>query len=306
MPGALYRNLGTAMRWLSLRPIWQARLVIRDFEPDFVLGTGGYVCAPVMIAAKILGIRSWILEQNSAPGLAVRLLSRWVDGVGIAYEISRDRLPRNARVELIGNPVLSSILTADRSTGLKEFGLIANKKTLLVTGGSLGSEALNNAIRDLLNIDKNGTILKDWQVLHAVGQKKFPDFIQTIPNRPDYHPHPFIYNAPFALAAANLVICRAGAMTLAEVTARGVPSIVIPWPGAVRDHQTTNARALDQAGAAILVPETDLSGIRLAEIIRSFNAHPSRLEIMSEKARQMGRPEAAERMADFMLMGDST
>ncbi len=260
-PRALYRNIGTSMKWMTLRPVCQAHSILKDFEPDFVLGTGGYVCAPVMVAARILRVRSWILEQNSVPGLTVRLLARWVDGVGVAYEISRDLLPASACVELIGNPVLDTILTADRHSGIREFGLSPERKTLLVVGGSLGSEALNSTIRDLMSLDKNNTILSNWQILHAVGQNKYPDFIKQIPLSPHYFPVPFIYNAPAALAAADLVMCRAGAMTLAEITARGVPSIVVPWPGAVRDHQTTNARALDQAGAAILIPESELSGI---------------------------------------------
>jgi len=303
-PGAVYRNFKTGLNWLSLRPILQAMTIIREFEPDFVLGTGGYVCAPVMVAARLMKIRTWILEQNSAPGLAVRMLSRWVDGVGIAYDITRDRLPANAPVELVGNPVLSSILTATRESGIQEYNLNTDLNTILVMGGSLGSVALNNSVQELLKIDSQGLILRNWQVLHAVGQRKHDRYMKTAPQRPHYHPHPFIYNAPAALAASDLIICRAGAMTLAEVTARGKPAIVVPWPGAVRDHQTTNARALDQAGAAILIPEEELSGLRLAEIIQSFNSQPQRLSTMAERARDLGKPDAAQRVADFILAAD--
>ncbi|HPQ42092.1 MAG TPA: UDP-N-acetylglucosamine--N-acetylmuramyl-(pentapeptide) pyrophosphoryl-undecaprenol N-acetylglucosamine transferase, partial [bacterium] len=294
----------TGLTWLTLKPVLQARTIIREFEPDFVLGTGGYVCAPVMVAARWMGIRSWILEQNSAPGFTVRRLARWVDGIGIAYEITRDRLPRNAPVELVGNPVLTTILTATRDAGIQEFKLNSELKTLLVMGGSLGSVSLNNAVRELLAIDARSGILRGWQVLHAVGQKKYESYMKQITARPGYHPHPFIYNAPAALAASDLVMCRGGAMTLAEVTARGIPSIVVPWPGAVRDHQTTNARSLDQAGAAVLIPEMELTGIRLAEIFRSFESNPHRLAEMADRARALGRPEAAERIADFILAGD--
>ncbi|MCD4652784.1 undecaprenyldiphospho-muramoylpentapeptide beta-N-acetylglucosaminyltransferase [bacterium] len=302
-PSAILRNLKNGLNWITMRPVFQAAAIIREFEPDFVLGTGGYVCAPIMIAARMMKIRTWILEQNSAPGLTVRKLARWVDGVGIAYETTRDCLPASAPVELVGNPVLSTIMTASRESGIADFKLNPMLKTLLVMGGSLGSVALNDALRDLLRIDAAGTILKDWQILHAVGQRKFENYMKDIPENDNYHPHPFIYNAPEALAASDLVICRAGAMTLAEITARGVPSIIVPWQGAVRDHQTTNARALDQAGAAILVPETGLSGMRLADIIRSLNAHPERLDTMARKARQLGRPDAAQRIADFIMAG---
>jgi UDP-N-acetylglucosamine--N-acetylmuramyl-(pentapeptide) pyrophosphoryl-undecaprenol N-acetylglucosamine transferase len=300
-----WRNVATILSWMSLRPVWQARSIIHSFAPDFVLGTGGYVCAPVMIAAKLAGIPAWLLEQNSMPGLTVRLLARWVDGVATAYDMTRSRLSSRACVELIGNPVLNKIITADKKTGIEEFELDPAKKTLLVIGGSLGSEVLNRTIRDLMLLDRNGVILKNWQILHAVGPGKYETFIKTVTVRPGYHPHPFIYKTHLALAAADLVICRAGAMTLAEITARGVPSIIIPWPGAVRDHQTTNARVLDRAGAAYVLPETDVSGIRIADIIQSFNAHPSRLGIMAQKARELGKPDAAERMVDLMLSGDS-
>lgn len=303
-PGAMYRNIKTGLTWLTLKPVLEARTIIREFDPDFVLGTGGYVCAPVMVAARWMGIRSWILEQNSAPGFTVRRLARWVDGVGIAYEITRDRLPGNAPVVLVGNPVLQTILTARREAGIAEFGLEADRKTLLVMGGSLGSVALNNAVKELLAIDQKSGILNNWQVLHAVGQKKYEPYMKHVSPRPCYYPHPFIYNAPVALAASDLVMCRGGAMTLAEVTARGIPSIVVPWPGAVRDHQTTNARSLDQAGASILVPETELTGVRLAEIFRSFQVHPQRLADMATRAKALGRPDAAERIADFILAGD--
>jgi len=302
--GAIFRNFKTALTWLTFRPVWEASRIIKEFEPDFVLGTGGYVCAPIMIAAKLRKIKTWILEQNSVPGLAVRLLSRVVDTVGIAYEMTRDLLPSNAVVELVGNPVLSTIITADRDAGMEEFKLESRLKTLLVMGGSLGSLALNNAVRDMLKVDSDGMILKDWQIIHAVGQHKFEHFMKDMPDYEHYHTYPFIYNAPLALAASDLVICRAGAMTLAEITARGVPSIVVPWPGAVRDHQTTNARALDQAGAAILIPESDLSGMRLADVVRSFNKFPQRLSKMAENALSLGQPDAAHRIADFIMAED--
>jgi len=303
-PGAVFRNIKTGLAWTTLKPVLQARTIIREFEPDFVLGTGGYVCAPVMVAARWLKIRTWILEQNSAPGFTVRRLARWVDGVGIAYDITRERLPPTAPVELVGNPVLRSILTARREAGIREFQLDDRLRTVLVMGGSLGSTALNTAVKELLSIHHKSGILKGWQMLHAVGHKKYDAYIKEIPRTPDYHPYAFIYNAPSALAASDLVICRGGAMTLAEVTARGIPSIVVPWPGAVRDHQTTNARSLEQTGASILIPESELTGTRLSEIFYSFATQPRRLADMAARAREAGRPEAAERVADFILAGD--
>lgn len=301
---AISRNLGTMASWMTLRPVRQARAIIQEFAPDFVLGTGGYVCAPVMIASKIAGIRTWLLEQNSVPGLTVKLLARWVDGVGTAYEITRSQLPSRTCVELVGNPVLRKIITADRQSGIVKFELDPSKRTLLVIGGSLGSEVLNSLVRDLMNLDRDGVILGNWQILHATGKGKYEKFIQTISPRSNYHAFPFIYDTHQALAAADLILCRAGAMTLAEITARGIPSIIVPWPGAVRNHQTTNAGELSRAGAAFVMPESEVSGVRIADTIKSLNAYPARLGIMAQKAKELGKPDAAERIVNLMLSKD--
>jgi UDP-N-acetylglucosamine--N-acetylmuramyl-(pentapeptide) pyrophosphoryl-undecaprenol N-acetylglucosamine transferase len=303
-PLSVYRNFCTALNWLTFKPVRKALTILREFKPDFALATGGYVCAPIVIAARMEGIQCWILEQNSIPGLTVRKLANRVDGVGIAYEVTRKHLSSRARIEFIGNPVLRSVLTASKKDGIVEFGLKVTRKTLFVMGGSLGSETLNTAIRDLLKIDQDAGFLNNWQIIHVTGSNKYERFIRTVPDRPNYHPFPFLYNAPKALAAADLVICRGGAMTLAEVTARGLPSIIVPWPGAVRDHQTMNAVALEEAGAAWLVREANLSGIYLADMIRSFNARPGSLSKMALRARDLGRPDAADRMVDFMLTRD--
>lgn len=301
---SLYKNMCTTISWLTFTPVRQALTIIREFKPDFVLATGGYVCAPVVIAARIEGIQRWLLEQNSIPGLTVRKLAGMVNGVGVAYEITRQYLSKKARVELVGNPVLESVLTASRTKGIVDFDLKHNKKTLLIMGGSLGSDTLNASIRDLLILDQSGGFLKNWQIIHAIGSKKYENYVNTVPSSPDYHPFPFLYNVPLALAAADLVVCRGGAMTLSEITGRGLPSIIVPWPGAVRDHQTMNARVLAEAGAAYLVSENEFSGIRLADMIQSINTSPGCLRTMAFKARDLGKPDAADRMVDFMLSTD--
>jgi UDP-N-acetylglucosamine--N-acetylmuramyl-(pentapeptide) pyrophosphoryl-undecaprenol N-acetylglucosamine transferase len=228
-----------------------------------------------------------------------------VDVVGVAYSSTARYLPRTASVELIGNPVSHRIITAQRSEGIKKFNLDPDGRTLLVIGGSLGSESLNRIVKELIMLHEQNGLLDGWQILHAVGINKYDAFLREVPPREGYFPHPFIYDMPEALAAADLVLCRAGAMTLAEVTARGLPSIIIPWPGAVRNHQYTNACELETAGAAIVLREKDASGIRIAELFRELRSNPSRLSDMAENARRIGHPDAARRLADYILAGDT-
>jgi len=303
-PGALCRNAKTACHWISLQPILKARSILKEFAPDVILGTGGYVCAPVLIAGKTMGIRRWILEQNSVPGLAVRWLSKLADGIGIAYEGTRGMLSSSAPIVLVGNPVSPSILGATREEGLKAFHLDPGLKTLLVIGGSLGSVALNRMVQELIHMGQKGFAYKGWQIIHSTGQKKFDAATRSTQNSPNYHPHPYLYSPELALAAADLVVCRGGAMTLAEVTVRGIPAVVVPWPGAVRNHQFTNAVVLADAGAAILVEESKLSGSNISSKLNEFRLNPDRLKKMAEKSLHLGKADAADRIADLIMTTD--
>ncbi len=294
----ILRNAWTAIDWITMRPLLSARRLIREFRPDLVLGTGGYVCAPVLTAARLMNIPTLILEQNSVPGLTVRLLSRWVDRVGIAYPDSGCLL-KGRSVSCVGNPISNSIVTADRAEGIRMFNLDPARRTLLVIGGSLGSTVLNDAVAGYLSL--RGTDDHGWQILHSVGRNKFDAYMRRTPSFAEYHPHAYIYAPALALAAADLVLCRAGAMTLAELTARGVPAIVVPWPGAVRDHQTTNAKTLARAGAAIMIRESELSGATLSDTITSFNSDSERLVRMAEASRKLGNPRAADDVLDIVL-----
>ena len=304
-PKAIFKNLKILFNWLLLLPVIRARRIIVEFQPDVVLGTGGYVCAPMLVAARFMGIKTWILEQNSIPGLTVKILSRFVDVVGIAYENSRRELPAVASVELLGNPVMKSLLSATREEAFQEFNLDPALKTLFVIGGSLGSVVLNDAVLELVNLGGSGQAIKGWQIIHATGQTKFNAVQSKAPIMPNYHAVPYVYRAELAYAAADLILCRGGAMTLAEITARGVPAVIVPWPGAVRNHQHTNALALAENHAAVMISELDLTGVKLAGILHEFHRHPERLKKMAMQSKLLGRPHAAEKIADLLIRGES-
>ncbi|MBN1356056.1 undecaprenyldiphospho-muramoylpentapeptide beta-N-acetylglucosaminyltransferase [bacterium] len=302
-PAAILRNARTACHWISLRPVIQARSVLKEFAPDMILGTGGYVCAPVIMAGKTMGIPRWILEQNSVPGLTVKWLARIVDGVGIAYESTRSMIKSPAPIVLVGNPVSESIITASRRAGCQKYNLDPGLKTLLVVGGSLGSMAMNRMVQEILCLGEEGSAYAGWQILHSTGQNKFDSATRLTRNKPRYYPYPFLYRADLALATADMVISRGGAMTLAEITARGVPAVIVPWPGAVRNHQYTNAQVLADAGAALLIPETQLTGIAVSSILNEYREHPQRLAQMAKNSREMGCSDAADKIADLILAG---
>jgi len=303
-PASILRDLKSIVAWSSGKHVINARRMLKEFEPDFVLGIGGSICIPVIIAATLMKKRCWILEQNSAPDFTVKLLSRIVDGVGIAYESTRRLLPLSAPVELTGNPILKRWLETSREEGAAEFGLDPSCKTLLVIGGSSGSTSLNNAVMELLKISLDGRAYEGWQIIHSVGREKYEKFMTRVNNIPRYFPHEFIYRVDRAFSAADLVVCRGGAMTLTEVTARGLPAIVVPWPGANKNHQYMNARTLADAGAVILINEEKFSGIKIATLLRDFRDNPARLTKVAEQSRREGKPDAAERVADFILAGE--
>lgn len=299
-PGSIIRNTRTILDWMILRPLRTGLKLLESFRPDVVLGTGGYVCVPILFAARFLGIPTMILEQNSVPGLSVRLFARFADAVGIAYPDSASMLPAH-KVILVGNPILKSVMNADRNTAMTEFDLNPKLRTILVIGGSLGSEQLNQAVRRFLELRAMHETLDSWQMIHSVGKNKFPDFMKTIQPSKTYHPFPYIYNPAMALAASDLVVCRAGAMTLAEITARGLPAIIVPWAGAVRNHQYTNAQSLAESGAALMIPDHTFSGDVLFEKFQELEGDADRLQEMAQASRRMGKPEAAEIVLDCVL-----
>ena len=300
-PRAVYQNSKSAINWLLLRPIMKSIKIIKDFEPDFILGTGGYVCAPIIVAGWLLGKPRWLLEQNSVPGLTVRMLSRFVDTVGIAYDSSRDLLPNSANIQLVGNPVMSKTLSMTREDGMEKFKLDPNKRTLLVIGGSLGSAALNNAVWELLSSFYDKSFMNQWQIIHSIGKGKYKNMDVTFQKFERYKPYPFLYEPEYAMAAADLVLCRAGAMTLAEITAKGLTSIIVPWPGAVRNHQYTNAQAMVSSGAAMMITEDSLGGYSLAETLKKLTNSKDKLDHMSQQSQAIGHPGAADNLADKIL-----
>jgi UDP-N-acetylglucosamine--N-acetylmuramyl-(pentapeptide) pyrophosphoryl-undecaprenol N-acetylglucosamine transferase len=283
----------------------QSFVLLLRFRPAVVVGTGGYVSGPPVFAATLLGIPTLLQEQNSFPGITTRLLARRVSEVHIAFEETRKYLRREEGVYLSGNPIRATVGTAERSESLKRLGLESSRKTVLVVGGSQGAASINDALlasRDLLS-------RPDVQVVWLTGAAELPRVQQRVAAMcigDGVHLHGFCDDMPMAYAAADLVVCRAGASTLAEVLCAGLPSVLIPYPHAAADHQTLNARTIADAGAAVLIPDGEARE-RLGTEIREILAHPERRAAMAVAARSLALPNAARTVAEAVrkLMRDS-
>ena len=277
----------------------QALSIVYQFNAQVVLGTGGYVSWPVVMAAVLLGKKTVIQEQNQSPGIVTRVLAPFVSSVHLSYEASRNYFRSSSRVHVTGNPTQSTLDGFSRAQGCRRFGLASNKKTLFVFGGSQGSLAINRAVLDLLpSLLKE----KDIQILWATGPRWFKEIEKkTTSNRNTIKIFPYIHDMGMAYAASDLVLCRSGATTVAEVARLGIPAIFIPFADAAEGHQMENARALWQAGAAEMVLENQIHEGRLESLVLSVLHDSQQRKAMGEKAKRFGRPQAASIIADDMI-----
>jgi UDP-N-acetylglucosamine--N-acetylmuramyl-(pentapeptide) pyrophosphoryl-undecaprenol N-acetylglucosamine transferase len=261
--------------------------IIRNFRPDFIIGLGGYASGPLLFAGKLRGLRCAIMEQNLRPGFTNRFLARFVDRVFTSYRESAPHFSSGQILET-GNPV--------RWRQLPEVQR-SDKFVLLVFGGSAGAHRINLAVVDTMK--KLSDLAGRLQIIHQTGHADFAAVKEVYDALPfDAEVLPFIEKMDEAYARADLVLCRAGATTLAELTAFGKAAILVPFPYAIYDHQRSNAQALQDRGAAEMILDQEISGELLAGRIRSYILDPSRIERMAAAARAMGRPEAAARIVD--------
>ena len=290
--GAL-KNVSLATRLRTLfdlpRAVLQARRIIRRFRPDVVVGVGGYASGPAMAAAILGRIPTLAFEPNLVPGFANRVVGRWVSAGAVHFEQTRGYF-RNARV--VGVPVRPEFFNVSVSTQ-------SHPPTLLVFGGSQGAHAINQVVPAAISAVRGR--LPDLRVIHQTGERDYRD-VQAAYSRAGVPAEvsAFIDGMPQAFAQADLLVCRSGASTVAEVTAAGKPAIFVPFPRAADDHQRRNAEAIAEAGAAVLIPESELTPERLAKTVTELLTNPVRLQEMSAKARTLGHKDAAAQMAEMV------
>ncbi len=276
--------------------IGRALLILKTFKPDVVLGVGGYVSGPVLAAARILSIPSAIHEQNMLPGLANKIAAKFTNKVFISFEQSRPYF-KNKSVECAGNPVRKDILDQGAVSGTAPD---ESSLHLLVLGGSQGASGLNRLVSSALKILYQSG--RKFSAIHQTGPLDFQEMKGFYADAGmDVAVHEFINEMGIAYSWADLIICRAGATTLAEITAVGKPVICIPYPHSADGHQGLNARAIYDAGAGLFFEEGDVGAVRLASEIEKLMSRPEILTEMTSKAKKLGRPEAASRIAQAIL-----
>ena len=276
----------------------QAHQLLHELQPDLVIGTGGYVCGPIVLLAALHKIPTCIQEQNAMPGVTNKILSRWVKKVFLGYQEAGKYFKGAAEQVYTGNPIRTEILQHEKAAALKELGLDPRKKTILVSGGSRGARSINKA---MVEVELALSGRDDVQVLHATGEINYKGHLQELEQgggvAANIQVHPYLHNMPVALAAADLAIFRAGAIGLAELTAKGVPAVLVPYPYATANHQEYNARAIAEEGAAKVILDKDLTGRGVLEIVEYLLIHPEELQAMQQAAKKLGQPQAAANIA---------
>ena len=268
---------------------------------------GGYVSFPLDRAAAKLDLPLVVHEQNSVPGLANRVAGRWADRVAVTFPGSSHRFPHPERCVVTGNPVREDVLALDRPTmraaARERLGLAPDRPTLLVFGGSQGAQSINRAVVAAHPRWSS----QDLQVLHAAGARDYPasargwEVARTKVAGPHVKLMDFIEVMSDAYAAADVVVCRAGATSIAELTVLGIPAVLVPYPNATADHQTHNARALERAGGAVVIPDDELDGPALVAAAEPLLLDVERHAAVSRASRAFGRPDAARNVARLLL-----
>ena len=274
----------------TLKGFGKAKKIIKEFKPDVVIGTGGYICGAVITEASKLGIPTLLHESNAFPGKAVKMLSKRTDCIMVGFKEAQERLNKAKKVVVTGNPtkIRDLNLSKDKKEKIiKDLGLDITKPILLVFGGSQGARAINNAIIKLVKIKAN----KNYQVIWAPGPVQY-DVIKEelsnnnidIENIENVKVFPYIYNMEDIMNISDLLICRSGAMTVNEVSIVGKPAIFIPLPGVSQNHQEYNAKVLENIGAAKIVHNEDLETIDLNKYVEELIYNQELLKSMGEKA----------------------
>ena len=281
----------------------QARKIIRDYKPDIVVGTGGYVSGPVVMNATLMKIPTIIHEQNAFPGVTTKILSRFVDVVAISFKESRPYFKIKNKLVLTGNPIKKEILSADKQEARKSLKL-DQRPFILIFGGSLGADKINETLIEYITQISQK---KELQLLAATGERQYAQIMDRLRQKQIYlekYPNiqivPYIYNMNEALVAADIVVCRSGAITLSEITAVGRPAILIPSPNVTNNHQEHNARTLEKRGAAVVLTENNLNGKMLHNQINMLLSDKQLLNKMALYSLKMGITNATEKIVEII------
>lgn len=299
-PKMLLENIKTAYRVVASQI--QARKIIREFQPDVAIGTGGYVCFPVLKAAADMGIPTAVHESNAVPGLTTRLLERSVDRILVGFEESRASYRRPDKVEVTGTPVREGFRGADRSRARRELGFDEQEHIVLAAFGSLGASYMNGIMEEFVRcMGPKPT----FRLIYATGKQYYDDVKRRLSaegltdGRIDVRE--YVYDMPKVMAAADLIICRAGASTMSELTHLGKPAVIVPSPNVVNNHQEKNARVLARAGAARMLQEGTFDAKTLYTSVGELLKDRTAAAKMHEASLTLGVPDATDRIVSIVF-----
>lgn len=300
-PKNIIRNV-EAVKCL-LTSSFRAKKIIDDFKPDLVIGTGGYVSGPIVLTAHKKGIKTLIHEQNAFPGVTTKILSKKVDKVLLASEKAKQLLPNDKNCEVVGNPIRQNIIFASKQKAREQLGL-KDELCILSFGGSLGAKMINRVAADVMEWHNNKNNVFQIHAYGKFGKEYFPEYLRErnvdYSNSEKFDIREYIDNMDICLAAADLVICRAGAITISELEATGKPAILIPSPNVAENHQYHNAMELVENQAGILIEEDKYSKKELFSKLDDLYSNRENLKKIGENASKLAILDSCEKIYDII------
>lgn len=282
-----------------------AKKIVQDFQPDVAIGTGGYVCYPVLKAAAQLGVPTVVHESNAVPGLTTKMLADVVDRIMVGFEESRQHYSDPGRVAVTGTPVRGAFSACPKAEAKARLGLPVDKPLVVSVWGSLGARYMNETMTDVIAL---ACAEPAFTLIHSAGKLGYERMAAALAEKCSKDPktcgmdvRPYIYDMPLVMDAADLVLCRAGASTLAELTCIGKPAILVPSPNVTNNHQERNARVLERAGGARVLLEGEFTAETLYVAVCELLNDPRQLSEMGANMKAAGVPDATERIAETIL-----
>ena len=300
--GGFFHNISAA--WHLVRSTIKAKRIIRRFKPDVVVGTGGYVCFPVLKAASKLGIPTAVHESNADPGLTTRMLSGIVDTIMLGFEESRKYYKDPEKTVVTGTPVRGEFGAYTRQAARAELGIAGDKPLVVSVWGSLGAENMNDVMCSVIALAGKEP---GFTLIHSAGVEGYERMVTQLRETvPDYEKNgmdvrEYIYDMPRVMAAADLVLCRAGASTISELTYMHKPTIFVPSPFVTHNHQFKNAKVVEEAGGALIFEEGRFEPKELLRAVNDILSSPDKLGSMSEAMAKLAKPGATDMICDRIL-----
>ena len=300
--GGFFHNISAA--WHLVRSTIKAKRIIRRFKPDVVVGTGGYVCFPVLKAASKLGIPTAVHESNADPGLTTRMLSGIVDTIMLGFEESRKYYKDPEKTVVTGTPVRGEFGAYTRQAARAELGIAGDKPLVVSVWGSLGAENMNEVMCSVIALAGKEP---GFTLIHSAGVEGYERMVTQLRETvPDYEKNgmdvrEYIYDMPRVMAAADLVLCRAGASTISELTYMHKPTIFVPSPFVTHNHQFKNAKVVEEAGGALIFEEGRFEPKELLRAVNDILSSPNKLGRMSEAMAKLAKPVATDMICDRIL-----